>query len=881
MSRAGQTGDRPEDAEELTTGSSIKPGAISTFCFFWIVGTAFGPWTAGQWWTAIAAGAAALAAGLAVWRSGRASSRTVPAEPSPNTAATSPDRRAWLTRRAFAQGLAGLAVVLAAMFWYSTFGHRLPADHIAFEIDQQPRLVRVVGRLDTPRSVQAPPGEWTPTYQPPPVTLGRIRLEAVDVGQGLRPATGSLHLRIKEEEHRLEHGMRVEAMGMLEAISRPDAPGLPDFRQILSQQGIWGRLILETRGNVQVLDEPDWVGRLWQARYRFSLRCQEALLLGLDEEARSSEFLVAILLGRPTASRPELHEEFRQVGLAHLLAISGAHLGILLGLIWLVARLAVDRPTRAAVLVLLVLMFYLAAVPLRTPIIRAGVMGAMVCLGLAMGRRISSIDMISAAAMLILLFQPQALANPGFQLSFGIVFGLLLFTARVSRWFYVEPLFDDGPPSELPRIKRRIADFFAANLVAWTISVPIIAHHFQAFNPLTMPLMVPAFILLTAALGLGFLKLLIGLVLPSVGVLFAYPVAWAGEAMLMLTGRASELRWSMIELPSPPPLAWMLISVGALAWIYGARASRAWPAMIVLVGCALWPIVDSRPISLLDVPVGPQAPVRIVQIPLGERQATLVRLWDDDHRRERTILLNPGSAWQSHSGFRSLHPVLMRLGVRQIDDMVLTQPRLGHFNAALELAATRHIGRVIVPAGFFDDADLSPNTRRALERLQDTLEDLGVPIVTADPGLDLAWHGFAVRYQSTPHTGAARDGPSLGFSLTHHGQPVLALASSAPSRTVRAWLDELSLFTLPERTWIVDRPMRVDLRTQMRWINQADPTIILGAAPPDLTPPAQNNDENSGPTALRQWLDTNQRGMIEIHYHGPDDIRWSGFIDPE
>ncbi|MCC5828468.1 MAG: ComEC/Rec2 family competence protein [Phycisphaeraceae bacterium] len=856
MSRPDQPEETSGFQEPLPSAAVIPPGGITTFCFFWLIGGGLGVMVESPWPPALASMAVAALILLTTRRRARISE-----EPA-----------SWSSPSQIALAL---AIVLSAAAWHSAHTQRLSGDHVALEIAESPRAVRVIGRLDGPRSHRAAAGEWTPTYQPPPITLGRIDLQAIDTGEGFRPASGSLQLRIKQEHHRLEHGMRVEAVGWLEPIDPPDSPGQVDFRRLLRQRGIHGRFVAETRGAVQILDDPDPVGALRQARHRFSQRCRDSLLLGLDAQARSSEFLVAVLLGQSLASRPELYDEFRRVGLAHILAISGAHLGILLGLIWLLVRLTVDRPPRAAMIVLLALLLYLVAVPWRTPILRAGLMGGLVCIGLAMGRRISSLDMISLAALIILIHDPVSIINPGFQLSFGIVFALLLFTGRVSRWMYADPLFSDSPGSFRLRFKRRSADFLAANVVAWTVSLPIIAYHFQIINPLTIPLMVPAFFLLSAALALGFVKLIIGLVLPSAGMLLAHPLALLGDGMLFLTGSAAEWRWSMIELPLPPSNAWVFFTLAIIAALFAGRLRRARYAVVAFGLSISWLAFAQQPYSMLPVEPDEKPLLRLYQVPLGERNATLIRITDDSGRAT-TFLVNPGSIWQSHSGYRTLHPILMRLGVRNIDHMIVTEPRLGNFNAALDLAEHRYVGRFIVPAGFFEVEGVSPNTARALERLAEGLAHQGVPTVEVAGHHRLSVDDFEITLLSGDPGGSAAQESGLIITIAHHDRGLLVLAPGLNTRSARWWLEADHVPPLPVDAHLVDLPGRLDDQRSDQWLDRWRPGIVLGAATADRPPSMLENNEGDRPTD-RLWLDSTAKGMIELHYMDSGRWRWAAY----
>ena len=248
---------------------------------------------------------------------------------------------------------------------------------------------------------------------------------------------------------------------------------------------------------------------------------------------------------------------------AHLLVISGAHLGILLGLVWLAVRLLVPHPPRAVAVVLAVLLLYLLVVLIRVPIARASIMAVMFCLGYAMNRRAASLDLLALAAVLVLLWRPQDLCSPGFQLSFAVVAALLSFTRTVAGWIW--PPSPVRPPvrSPIEQLVRWAINYLAVSLVAFFMAMPLLAYHFQIISPLTVLLSVLSFPLLTAVLGVGYLKILIGPVLPSVSILLSHPLVWCTELLMGLVEHAVNWPASFFELTRPPSLLWTAAMLGA------------------------------------------------------------------------------------------------------------------------------------------------------------------------------------------------------------------------------------------------------------------------------------------------------------------------------
>ena len=137
-------------------------------------------------------------------------------------------------------------------------------------------------------------------------------------------------------------------------------------------------------------------------------------------------FLAALLLGERSGLHAELLERFMRAGTLHFLAISGLHVGLVTAWAWGIGwLLRLDRRWQAF-LALAATIVYALLVPARPPVLRAGLMAAVFCIAHITRRRSHPLNLLSIAALIILLVRPVELFNPGFQLSFGVVLGLSL-----------------------------------------------------------------------------------------------------------------------------------------------------------------------------------------------------------------------------------------------------------------------------------------------------------------------------------------------------------------------------------------------------------------------------------------------------------------------
>ena len=643
---------------------------------------------------------------------------------------------AFRRRPAAARRWAVLMIVPVAAAWSVLQQFHVQPNHICQYVGASPSLVRVAGRIESRpliRGTQS--GAFAEYGWAAPATLAVMRVNSVVLHDRSLPCAGSVLLKISETDDRLRRGDRISAIGWLRHVEGPLNPGERDYRRVFGRRGIDARLTLISRANRRVLDAGGGWSVVRRARDRLSDVAAAALRTGMEDDQRRVSLLEMVLLGRRTAEYAEMSESFRRVGLAHMLSISGAHLAILLGLVWGLMRVLTGRPRIAASAVCVVLVLFLAVVPWRVPIVRAGIMAGLFALGYSSGRRVAAIQVLALATLVVLIWRSVDLFNPGFQLSFGTVAALILFTRRVSRWMLPNRL----EPSVWSYGARLIADYFAVNLVAFVVVTPVVAYHFQIITPLAVLLSIVALPVVTAALGLGYVKLLAGLMLPSLGYLLARPLAWVTDIMLQLVEHASGWPGATIDLQCAPSLAWVVaVSAMVLALLTGRFARRPAALSAAMALCLIWLVAGAAPASpagrLLLRPTVP--PLRLNMLAVGNGSCFLLRIGEGRSNRivgtpvaasgGGVIMFDCGSQQYWGISDHSIAPALQRAGVRRIDTLIISHADMDHFNGTLDLLDRVRVGRVLVAPYLLAEARDDPSSPTGY--LVEKLRERGVPI---------------------------------------------------------------------------------------------------------------------------------------------------------
>jgi competence protein ComEC len=379
-----------------------------------------------------------------------------------------------------------------------------------------------------------------------------------------------------------EVGTRVILTAHLSPPQGPVEPGGFDFQRRAWFRGLGA--VGYTRTPVLRLAPPGRGGvSLGVTRLRFSIGAAVRAQISGD----AGGFAAAITTGdRSGISRPAL-DALRASNLAHLLAISGLHMGLLTGFVFAALRVAialvpalalrVSGKKIAAVGALGAGAFYLALSGGSVATERAFVMVGVMLGAILFDRRALTLRAVALAATIILVIRPESLIEPGFQMSFAAT------TALVSTFRFLS----DRNILTARGFSGAALGLFVSSAVAGAATAPFAAAHFNQIahygllaNLLSVPLMgvivMPAAVVaaVLAPVGLGWL----GLEVMRLGVLWILGVA---EFVAGLGGALSFV-------PSPGVWVLPLIALGAIFFLIWTGRSRTFGVAVMVAGFLVW-----------------------------------------------------------------------------------------------------------------------------------------------------------------------------------------------------------------------------------------------------------------------------------------------------
>ncbi len=246
--------------------------------------------------------------------------------------------------------------------------------------------------------------------------------------------------------------------------------------------------------------------------YFFKNKIKKIIDYGLDK--KSAGIAKAMILADKSDVDKEIRDNFSKMGISHIIAISGLHIGILFGLLMFVLVWIGFWRRQAFIISSLLVLLYILFIGAPPSAVRAFLMFFIMFFAYAFGRLSSSLKSLLFVAMILLLYNPKLLRDDlGFQLSFLAILGIILFYKKIDN--FLKNL----------KIKNyfNLRNVFAMSISAQILSVPISFWHFRyfsIFSPFFNLLIIPVLpVLLLALFGAIFLSLF----LPFFAVFFFYP----------------------------------------------------------------------------------------------------------------------------------------------------------------------------------------------------------------------------------------------------------------------------------------------------------------------------------------------------------------------
>jgi len=756
--------------------------------------------------------------------------------------------RFWRAGRVRSAGLVLLLVVAAtAACWHHLRWNLFAAGDLGFHAPPTSVPVcleaTVRGGL---RQMPAPP--YDPMRLVPVGRRTRIALRAVAVRQGTRwcRASGRTVLTVDGDLLGVHVGDRLRIFAKIRRLSPAPNPGEFDYAAYARSDRCLVRLSAISPDCVRVVRPAPPVT---PARWVDRLRSRGRWLLRQHIDPERSQLAAALLLG----AREEIDRRrtgvFVETGTAHLLAISGLHVGILAWAVWWLTRLMLLSRRRSLALIVAVTITYTLLTGARPPAVRATILVAILAAAPLLGRRSLPLNSLAAAGLAVLALNPADLFRTGVQLSFLAVAALMWF---IPRWF--DAYFPEQDP--LDRLidqsrgwwwratrgaARAAIQIGVAGAVVWLVTFPLIMATFHLFSPIGLVLNLVLWLPIGTVLLSGFALLALGTIAPPVAPLLGWccdRTLWFLEACIGAAHRVPGGHFWVVG----PPRWWLLGGYGAIALLAAVPALRPGRR-----GCLLLATAWIAAGWMAGRPQPPHGRLRCTILSVGHGESVLLQL-----PTGKNLLYDAGRLSSPDWGASSIASSLWAHRITHLDALFLSHADADHYNAVPELLRRFSVGTVYVPPGMFDRRNSS------LEYLRNSIRRHGIPIeqLAAGDRLDAGECRIDVLHPPREGISGGDNTRSLVVSVAYGGRRILLpgdLESEGLDRLLKLPPRRCDVLLAPHHgSWRSDPP---GLATwcRPRWV------VVSGRRDPRGQPMAEAYRASGA-----EVLYTEDRGAVEV-----------------
>jgi len=451
-------------------------------------------------------------------------------------------------------------------------------------------------------------------------------------------------------------GKRVEVSGILEEPEPNRNPKLFNYKLYLKSQKI-NSMLYGSIDQLKFLESQNSIPKLvGQLRHKIITNSYKIM------SEKESGILLGILFGQKDYVDDEVNQSFQEVGVAHILAVSGLNVGIVyLFMNRLLKGITLHFRTIIIVLALFVHMMITGNTP---SVARATFMILMYILSQFFDRKYDSISAIFFAALIMLIVNPIQLMMTGFQLSFLAVLSIaLLYKPILSKMKYIPEYW---------------AELIAVTIAAQIGILPITVYYFNIISPWAPLVNLPIVIILGYLVPVGMLVILISFFSIGVAGFLGYFLQIGVVLMTKIAEFAGYLPFSVLKMVSPSAFTtavfYLVIILSLLSKQYFVKAKYskrnyifALLAIYIIVQMGRSIIPDKMELTFLDVG---QGDCSIIRTPGGQ-----------------TVLIDGGGNREGgfDVGEKILVPYLLKNGIRKIDLIFISHFHKDHMGGLISV----------------------------------------------------------------------------------------------------------------------------------------------------------------------------------------------------
>ncbi|MBF2478668.1 DNA internalization-related competence protein ComEC/Rec2 [Listeria marthii] len=409
-----------------------------------------------------------------------------------------------------------------------------------------------------------------------------------------------------------------------------------------------------------------------------NIRLQTITHITENISPKINPYFLALITGEKNGFSPEMYETYQQMGVVHLLAISGLHVNLLVGAIYfLLLKFGITRE-RAVLCLLIFLPFYIILTGANPPVIRAATMTALLLLSEKYATKWSSFSVICLSFVLFFLLQPYVIYEVGFQLSYAVSFGIILSSRQI-----------------LTRQQNIFTKSLAISFVSTMMSSVVMMYHFYSFSWVGIffnLLYVPIFtiIILPGCISV----FLLSMCSPVLSAIPESVLTFLIQFIESFTNVLAKIPRQTIVTGRPNTIILVLI-IGTILLFFYQWQKKKFPIGIFIFFCMLCYISSFNfigKVSFVDVGQGDSI---LIQLPYNKGNYLIdtggqLPFEKEDWAKKR----KPFTIGES-----TLTPVLKSKGISSLDKVIITHSDADHMEGLDDLAKNISIKELIFAQG--------------------------------------------------------------------------------------------------------------------------------------------------------------------------------------
>jgi competence protein ComEC len=549
--------------------------------------------------------------------------------------------------------------------------------------------------ISEPVVVVADENDWlfSQFSQSLPYTTFYAKVTDVKTAAGWTKATGTIKFYISEAVEDVNTGNKFEAFCRLEKFSDADNAGQFNIAQYMNHNGVFLSASVKSANALTVLNS-EKPKSLFDIKAKFRQYAVAALL----KDAESDDYISlteALVLGSRTKIDRQLYNDFIKTGLVHLVCLSGLNVGIFVALAWWLAKKAGLLYRGRSIACIIATILFILIVPATSPTLRAGIMSIIFCMGRLFNRRSKAMNSLAISAIFLLLIKPMDFLNPGFQLSFVAVLGIVLFYEPIRNFIILpaEPLRKTFFYTPL----RILSDAFSVSIAAWLATAPIISWHFYQIQLLTALWTVPTSFLVAAILVLGTFKIILTPLLPTLAAGLAVIVDFSAKILSYLVTIFAKVPLTQVITGKLSIYIVLLFYLLLFLWKFFSFRKKpvlnfVYPAAMIFLFITAFSINRFKDLNNLQLTV----------LSVGHGQAIYVKTPDN-----KNFIIDAGSISRNDVGNRIVNPFLDYTATDKINSIFISHDDIDHYNGLPEILNKHNCENVYSTPQFIQSAATS------------------------------------------------------------------------------------------------------------------------------------------------------------------------------